>query len=67
MLTGDQKERIWQGLPSDYEATARLMERHGFPELAREWWWMASEARQREREIRPLGKRWPVGCSSFPA
>jgi hypothetical protein len=51
--TGEQDERTWQASPGNYEATARLMERHGFPDLAREWWEKAAGARRREAMQEP--------------
>lgn len=66
--TGHRNQKTWQASPSDYEATARLMERHGFPELARESWDKAVQARRRQGNgVRTVGERSPVGCSSLPA
>jgi hypothetical protein len=62
--TRGKKETTWQASPSDYEATARLMERNGFPELAREWWWKAAEARRWQQEMSRVGKPWQAGCPS---
>ena len=66
--TGNRRERSWHASPCDYAATEQLMERHGFPELAREWWDKAVRARRREpKEVRTVGACWPARCSSLPA
>jgi hypothetical protein len=68
ILTGDKIERTWQASLGNCEATARLMERHGYPKLAREWWGKTVQARRRQGNgVRTVGERSPAGCSSLPA
>jgi hypothetical protein len=63
---GDKNETTWHASPGNYEVTARMMERRGFPELALEWWGKAANAR-RDRETRAVEKSRLAGCSSLPA